>query len=157
MNYQKTLFVLLVAVLFSFQAAHAAEMDYNAILNNLNESDMDLEFINSLIDLESIPEEVKGIIGNEKINIYIEGIEKPLYVALSDGKIVDAGLGARDEATMRIDTDMETVGEVVEGKKSFQDALMDGTVTYGGVGFFNWLKFAIINFFMSIYNFFTGG
>jgi len=147
------LFVLLLTAAVFAVNVHAYEVnigrtEINRLINSMNESDIDIGRINSVLDIESMPDEVKGIIGNEKINIYVEGIGRPLYVALSDGKITDAGIGARKEATMNIHTDIDTIEEIVEGKKSFQEALKDGTLSYGGNDFFSSLKFAFLNFLM---------
>ncbi len=139
-----TMIILLLAV---FQAK-ALEIDYNAIINSINEDDIDVSMLSSMVGLDGMPEEVKGIIGNEKVNIYIDGIDRPLYAALSEGKLVDAGIGARDEATMRIDTDTATLEKIVGGEKTFQEALKDGSIRYSGLGFVNSVKFAIINLLM---------
>jgi hypothetical protein len=87
--------------------------------------------------LEGVP--MGDMFANERINVYVDG-EPVGSIVLSGGTITQAGLTVLDDQTMNIRTTSETALLIATGQKSLGQCILDGTVTYEGVGPLNALK-----------------
>jgi len=63
-----------------------------------------------------------------------------------DGELSEVGGGALDDPTVKIVTDVETLGAIDSGELDPLAAYQDGRVTIEGVGFFEGIKFWFAEF-----------
>ncbi len=101
-------------------------------------------------NIASIPGPLKGIFGNERINVYVDG---KILVGLVgvNGTIVEHKQDGIEKPTMKIMTDSDTIGKIISNQKTFADAIRDKSITYSGVGFGNSVKFAFIRIIQNIF------
>lgn len=94
-------------------------------------------------NLEKVPNFVKSIFGNEKIDVYIDG-EKFVGLVGKNGNITEYKKGGLDKPTMKIYTTVETISDLIDNEKSLAEAIKDKSIRYEGVGFAKKLKFGFI-------------
>jgi hypothetical protein len=98
--------------------------------------------------MEHAPATAKALLGNEKINFYVDG--ETAYVLLEDGVVVDAGEGEYEDNTVNVYTDAETVADLESGETNFKEALDEGRIIIEGEGFFNGMRFWLIKLFYDL-------
>ena len=120
-----------------------------------SEMEANLNEIKGIISLEGLPDYILGIFGNEKINIYIEGMPEPAFIVLSEGEIIEIGMGEYEGKTMNVYTDLSTIDDLAKDRTDFVSALEKGRITYEGVGLLNSLKFGVQKIFFDILSVFS--
>ncbi|MBD3398597.1 hypothetical protein GF412_05135 [Candidatus Micrarchaeota archaeon] len=89
--------------------------------------------------LASLPM-LSGIMGNERINFYIEGLGE-YHAALQGGVVVEGGEGLQENPTMNVFSDEQTVEMLYYGDFGHLEALKRELITYEGVGLVEGVKF----------------
>ena len=132
-----------VACLLLLTAAYAHEIDLESF---------DLEKLVSVYNenLDKVPGFVKGVFGNERIDVYIDG-QKFVGLVGENGNITEYKKGGIDKPTMKIYTTSETIGHLLENEKTLLEAVKDKSIQYEGVGFVNKIKFGFIKIFQGIF------
>ncbi len=115
---------------------------------NITQSHLDVakDIYNQNID--SVPE-VRDMLANERINLHIEGVGT-FSIVNKDGEMQSIEEGEMADPTLNVNTDTETVMDVMSGKKQPADTIKDGSLSFAGVGLFNWLRFEIVRIFIGI-------
>jgi len=116
------------------------------------------EEFSGMVDVynEAITSVDLGIAGDqlsgEKVNLVVndaDGESATFSFELdSQLRMTDLDLGPRDDATLRMSTDRETVSEIVNADNpavEFRDAVASGDVTFSGIGTTNAVKWTVIN------------
>ncbi len=81
-----------------------------------------------------------GFIGNERMNIYIEGVDSPIYAVTENNELIEIGAGELEDQTMNIRSDIGTLTDIALGKMQALDAVKEGKITFEGVGFMSVIK-----------------
>lgn len=97
-----------------------------------------------------------GFIGNERMNIYIEGLDSPVYAVTENNELKDMGAGELDDHTMNVYSDIGTLAEIAMGETAPLDALKDGRIRFEGVGFMSALKMFFAQIALFFYSLFGG-
>ncbi|PSP85647.1 hypothetical protein BRC83_02670 [Halobacteriales archaeon QS_1_68_17] len=90
-------------------------------------------------------------LANERVNFRIsDGDEEAVFSFRMDGnnRITQLSPGPRDDATLVMETDRETVEGIIEARNpaaAFRDAVLDDEITISGVGAVNGVKWSAIN------------
>lgn len=115
---------------------------------NITQSHLDVakDIYNQNID--SVPE-VRDMLANERINLHIESVGT-FSIVNKDGEMQSIEEGEMADPTLNVNTDTETVMDVMSGKKQPADTIKDGSLSFAGVGLFNWLRFEIVRIFIGI-------
>ncbi len=89
---------------------------------------------------------------NERVNLVVtdsDGSQATASFRLdSELKIQELQQGTRDDATMKMSTDRQTVDRIVESNnpsRAFQNAIQNGDITIDGIGTINAVKWVVIN------------
>lgn len=115
---------------------------------------VDLSVVVGMKPLEGLPEWIAGMFANERINIIIDG-NPVVGVVMHDGVIMSAETEPLDDPTMNMRTSMETVLMIFSGEKSFEGAILDGSIAMEGVGL-NSVKMMFANLGLWFYGMFSG-
>jgi putative sterol carrier protein len=94
-------------------------------------------------NINSVPM-VRDMLANERINFYVEGAGV-VAIVNEGGQMQSIEAGEMPDQTMNMYVDMETLEDIMVGETDPVEALKEGKITYEGVGFFNWLRFAFAN------------
>lgn len=101
---------------------------------------------------ENVPDFVKSIAGDQRINLYINASQEESFRLETTGSsILVLEEGSWDSPTLEIWTDSGTLTEFVnsdEPGKLVREKLDDGGVNYEAHGFWNTLKFSLIDIFL---------
>ena len=137
------LFLAMTSFLILVTAASAHEIDL---------STFDLETLVKTYNenLGKVPDFVKSIFGNERIDLYVDG-EKFAGLAGQNGNITEYKKGGIDKPTMKIYTSSETIGHLVNNEKSLLESIKDKSIQYEGVGFAKKIKFGFIKIFQGFF------
>ncbi len=95
---------------------------------------------------------LKTLFGDDRINLYIKGIDTPFHAVTKNGALEEAKVGALEDPTINMYTDVETLGSIADGETTVSRALMDGKIKYEGVGFLNGLRLGIMDFFFRMFS-----
>jgi hypothetical protein len=122
-------------------------------LGEINVSEAQLETVKSVYNnnINSVPE-VRDLLANERINLEIEGFGE-FGIVNREGEMESVQFGALDDPTLKIETDTATVLGLATGLKDPKEALKDGSISFYGVGFWNWLRFEFTKFFFGAASF----
>lgn len=123
-------------------------------ISEYNVTESDLDTIQSVYNdnIDDIPE-VRDMLANERINLNIEGFGE-FGIVNKDGKMESIQRGEFEDATLQVNTDVDTVLALATGMKEPKEALKDGSIGFYGVGFWNWLRFEVSRFFFGVASFF---
>jgi len=154
------LFVFLLSNSFGFELRESLNAAFDA---NGELTAWGIEKVNEINSVSgSIPDEMRAIFGDERINIAVEaenGEEILGCVILRDGKIIEAKKAFLSNPTINARTTEGTVKEIAESESQvleMQKALNDGRITYEPVGVVATIKVTVIKILNSIFSFFTG-
>jgi hypothetical protein len=106
----------------------------------------------ALAKLTTVPI-ISSLFANERINVNLEDAEYSLVTC--DGAIIDVGAGTREEPTVEVFSDMETIERIVTGDLGVEEALEEGDIRYEGVGFLTSVKFGVVDTIYDIYSLFS--
>ncbi len=95
---------------------------------------------------------IKTLFANDRINIYMEGIDTPFHAITENGELSRVGIVALEDPTVNMYTDVGTVKSMAEGKTTVSGALMEGRIRYEGVGLLNGLRLWIADFFFRMFS-----
>ncbi|MBN2042808.1 MAG: hypothetical protein JW754_03300 [Candidatus Aenigmarchaeota archaeon] len=97
-----------------------------------------------------------GFIGNERMNIYIEGLDSPIYAVTENKEPKEIGAGELSDQTMNIYSDIGTLTDIGLGKVQALDAVKQGKIRFEGVGFMSILKVIFAQITLFFYSLFGG-
>lgn len=127
------------------------------------EDTITVEDINQFIQIynanvDQVPDFIKSIISNEKINIEVSTAQGTLqfYAVMQDSTIQSGSVGSLDDATLLISTSEETIRRIAASPDPVGElkiALNTGDVSYSGLGFFSSIKYGIISFLSGLFGF----
>lgn len=101
-------------------------------------------------EVESVGENPPDLLAGEEVNVVVDDGSARTILSFrvdEDGTIRDVGAGAREDATVRLLTDRETMAEIVDADDpatALQRAIERGAVEIEGVGLKNEIKWAIL-------------
>jgi hypothetical protein len=95
--------------------------------------------------LSELPEMGRSMIGNDIVNVIVDQ-ELGLYILTSDSSVSEVGVGHKEEATLILHLEEETVEKILRGETRFVDTLKTRDSYFEGVGIFNTIKLILINF-----------
>ena len=99
--------------------------------------------------LDQIPGFIKTIIGNERINIYINNENNiNLHAILIDKEIQEIGKDHLDDPTLNIYVNSEILSSLITGELDIGEAINNKDITYQGVTFWNKIKYGLVNLFV---------
>lgn len=113
-------------------------------------------------NVDILPENVKGMLGNERINIHVrmdDGSEKVIGIVTKDAVITETEEGGLGDPTINAHISEEKINSLVSSKDPAADLMemiKTGEMSLEGVGFFNWLRIAFLNFLMWLFSLFGG-
>src|SRR3989338_884102 len=125
------------------------------------EDTITVEDINQFIQIynanvDQVPDFIKSIISNEKINIEVSTAQGTLqfYAVMQDSTIQSGSVGSLDDATLLISTSEETIRRIAASPDPVGElkiALNTGDVSYSGLGVFSSIKYGIISFLSGLF------
>lgn len=105
-----------------------------------------------------------GILGaqlaGERVNLFVSdpsGEGAFSFRTDANLRIEEFERGSREDATVRMETDRETVDRIADADEpmgEFQEAVVDGSVTISGIGTVNEVKWGVLNWFRGVGAFF---
>lgn len=101
-------------------------------------------------NLGNVPNIIKNIFGNERIDIYIDGQKFVGFVG-KNGTITEYKKGGIEKPTMKIYTTSDTIGHLINNEKSLLDAVKDKSIQFEGIGFAKKVKFGLIKIFQGMF------
>ncbi len=121
----------------------------------------DLNRVNEKLEESPIPDLLKSVFGNERMNVYVEfrGEEHPIGVETRNLQITEVDLDGFENQTLNVHISWETMLEIAESDSASQaafEALQDGKIKYEGVTYYSAVKYSIIGFVQSVIGFFAG-
>ncbi len=128
------------------------------VLNSITQDDLELIKSTYNENIDQVPSTIKTLIGNEKINLILEGTEFAAYFVTSDGLIEEVGLDRLDDPTINLVVDEFAQNEIfngnVESGDDFLNLYEDGHITIDPVGFWSNIKIQAVKtvlFFRSLF------
>ena len=101
----------------------------------------------------SAPEFFINLFGNERVNIYMNGID--IHVVMVDGEMTDLGTGEITDQTMNVYVSKETTEQIMREELSLKQALDTGLIRYEGVGFGKKIKFGAVKVLYKVVSWFS--
>ena len=108
---------------------------------------------------EEMPPELMSLVGNDRTNIRVtldNGTEVVLGIGMKDGKLEDVTKGPISDPTLEIKFKEKDIREIAQSDDpvgTLVDKTSSEEVKIEGVGFWNWLKTALLNIFFKILGF----
>ncbi|MDP6670817.1 MAG: hypothetical protein QGI60_03305 [archaeon] len=139
--------------------AIAEKIEVKEIASQLSERKSEVNFI---LNTMSIPEPVKQLFGNETINVFIamgDGSNETVGIKTKDTKVQAIKYNGFENETLHVFVSEETIRDILANDDPLDaaiTALINGKITYRGVGFASAAKFGILGFLQSIFAFFAG-
>lgn len=99
------------------------------------------------------PQFLVNTFGNERINLYVNGIV--VYAVMVDGEMTEVGEGELDDQTMNVFASKETVEKLMREEIGIKEALDSGLIEYEGVGFGSKIKFGFVKAIYKVYSIFS--
>jgi len=111
---------------------------------------------------EELPEPLKKLFGDMKINFYIDdqGNETILNLRTEEGKLKELEVGELEDPDMKFYGDKETVENILKAENplmALKEGIDAGTVEYKAVGLVNKIKFSFVSMFAKIGSWFGDG
>ncbi|MBW2981103.1 thrombospondin type 3 repeat-containing protein, partial [Candidatus Woesearchaeota archaeon] len=97
--------------------------------------------------------QVSKMIGNERINIYVDGNFEG-HIITENSEIISIGEDKLDDPTLKVYADSKKIKALAKGEMDFLEALQKGAIKFRGVGFLKSLKFGTANFASKTFSFF---
>jgi len=91
------------------------------------------------------------IFGSEKMNIYIDD-QTPFNIITSGGRVESLNPGEIENPTMLVNSDMETIDQIIAGTLTPLDALQQGKISYKGVGFVKSIRIGVLKFVSGLFS-----
>ena len=107
-------------------------------------------------NVDKLPVFIRNFFGNERMNVYIDGIVAGLVS--KDGRIIEVKEGEISNPTVKVFVKKSTAGSIMHSDDpatAFQIALKYGEIRVEGVGVINWVKYSMANAFGRIATKFT--
>ncbi|MFH1751726.1 MAG: hypothetical protein ABH821_02210 [archaeon] len=153
--------VCLALPVFSIELPEVPE-DFDAaeLIDLANENQ---ELINEKLAEVEIPPLVEDLFGNETINVNIDlnsGETVSVGIKMEDMQFTQAQADGFDDATMTLNVSEDFIRKIASSKNIAEDlisALKNNELMYAGIGFWSWLKFALIKVLMWVFLFFVPG
>ena len=147
--------IILLVLCFLFVAAFAVEIE-NIKGEEVTEEHLQMFKTEYNSNIDQIPGIAISLFGNEKMNLYVEGETKIVYMFMNEGYITNIGFGEVQDKTMNVYTDEDTIKKIMEGNMGFADALQQGKIRYEGVDIISGIKVGIANIGITIWSWFAG-
>ena len=155
----RSLLVLFGFLLLAGLALSASSLDLNGVIGTAFSEDGSLKaaFQPSLYKLnkygEQVPSLVKDFFGNERVNLYVlmnDGSVESFGVVMKEARIQSLTRSKLADPTLNVNVSEQAILNVLSAsdtEQAFVQAIKGKHIQYEGVGFFNSLKFAFIDFF----------
>jgi len=113
-----------------------------------------LQMLNDLKDdynanIDKVPSAAIWLFGDEYVTLNVDDQPKA-SVKFEKGLIKEITPGSSDKRTLDVYVSSDTITQMVVGKKSFSEALKDGSISYKATTFFGKIKFAILGWLAGI-------
>ncbi|RLG39171.1 MAG: hypothetical protein DRN91_00590, partial [Candidatus Alkanophagales archaeon] len=97
-------------------------------------------------NVDKLPGFIRNFFGNERMNVYIDGIV--IGLVSKDGRIIEVKEGEISNPTVKVFVKKSTAGSIMHSDDpvtAFQIALKYGEIRVEGVGTVNWVKYSVGN------------
>ncbi|MBW2992801.1 thrombospondin type 3 repeat-containing protein [Candidatus Woesearchaeota archaeon] len=126
----------------------------------MDESELQQHIDTYNANLDNLPESLKGLIGNERVNIYIavNGDEIVYGAVTKDAKITEYKEGGIEKPTIKVYTTDKTIRKIINSSNpvsAVTKAIKSKEIKYKGVGFFKKFKTGFMKLGFGIYTFFV--
>jgi hypothetical protein len=176
LNKMKKLLILFLALVLTLSVVSAVDGDVTDIIFMAPEADLDLELTDEELitfqkemiienldmiqegfnteNTEKIPEVVDYLFDGERVNINLED-NYTIGLVYEDSQIVELVEGGLENPSLEVEISDEVFNDFNNDELDATLALESGAISFEGVGFWNQLKFSILEILLSIMTVFT--
>jgi len=107
-------------------------------------------------NIDKVPKFIKTTFGDSRANIHIDSYGQDLIIGAitENAHMTDIVIGAIQDPTVNIYTDLSTVMDMATGKLDILDAFDQNQITYKAVGFTNTIKYGFARVGIKVMNWF---